>query len=92
MEHRIAVMFGYLIGAARDPYSNQNMEGILAPWIKWSKTLSETAGASQLRSELQRTVNVVIELATDDREFRSRRGLNELAFKRIELAGEINFS
>ncbi|MCO7055334.1 KAP family P-loop NTPase fold protein [Pseudomonas juntendi] len=92
LEHRIAVMFGYLIGAARDPYFKNNMEGVLAPWIKWSKMLSETAGASQLRSELQRAVTMVIEFATEDREFRSRRGLNELAFKRIELAGEINFS
>ncbi|HFS0815195.1 KAP family P-loop NTPase fold protein [Pseudomonas aeruginosa] len=92
LEHRIAVMFGYLIGAARAPHSNQNMDGILAPWIKWSKTLSETSGASQFRSELQRAVDVVIELATEDRQLRGRRGLNKLAFKRIELAGEINFS
>ncbi|ROL67403.1 hypothetical protein BHU25_17965 [Pseudomonas vranovensis] len=92
LEHRIAVMFGYLIGAARDPYSKQSMETILTPWKEWSKTLAEAADASQIRSELQRTVNVVIELATEDREFRNRRGLNELAFNRIELAGEINFS
>ncbi|KQN54571.1 hypothetical protein ASE98_16510 [Pseudomonas sp. Leaf48] len=92
LEHRIAVMFGYLIGAARDPHSNQSLESVLAPWKKWSEMLSEAAEASQLRSELQRTVNVVIELATKDRELRSRRGLNELAFKRIELVGEINFA
>lgn len=92
LEHRIAVMFGYLIAAARDPYSKQNMETVLAPWEEWSRALSEAAKKSQLQSELQRTVNLVIELATDDREFRNRRGLNELAFKRIELAGEINFS
>ncbi|MDD1978510.1 KAP family P-loop NTPase fold protein [Pseudomonas tussilaginis] len=92
LEHRIAVMFGYLIAAAKDPYSNQSMEEVLAPWIKWSKTLTEIADASQVQSELQRAVNMVIELANGDREFRMRRGLNELAFKRIELAGEINFS
>lgn len=92
LEHRIAVMFGCLIAAAKDPYSNQSLEGVLAPWINWSKSLSDTTGVSQVPSELQRTVNVVIELANGDREFRSRRGLNELAFRRIELAGEINFS
>lgn len=92
LEHRNAVMFGYLISAARDPYSNQGIDELLAPWIKWSEQLSETASTSPTRSELQRTVNVVIEVATEDREFRRRRGVNELAFRRIELAGEINFS
>ncbi|MEC6744604.1 P-loop NTPase fold protein [Pseudomonas qingdaonensis] len=92
LEHRIAVMYGYLIGAARDPYSQQSLDNILAPWRQWYKTLAETANASQTGSELQRAVNVVIELATEDREFRSRRGLNQLAFNRIELAGEINFT
>ena len=92
LEHRIAIMFGYLIGAARDPYSNKIMEQVLAPWIKQSSTLSETAGTSQARSELQRTVDVVIEFATENRDLVRRRGLNELAFNRIELVGEINFS
>ena len=90
-EHRIAVMFGYLLRPAIDSQSKEGMEKVLAPWKEWHGQVAEMEKSSY-PSDFQRAIKAVLEFATDDREFRGRRGISTVVFNRIELAGEINFS
>lgn len=90
-EHRVAVMFGYLIRLAIDSQSKDGVEKILAPWKQWHGQVAEMEKSSY-PSDFQRAIKAVLEFADDDREFRGRRGVSAVVFNRIELAGEINFS
>lgn len=90
-DHRIAVMFGYILRAAINPNSRDTMEKVLLPWKQWHGQMAEMDKSSYPSDQL-RAIKTVIEFATEDREFRGRRGVNGIVFNRIELAGEINFS
>lgn len=83
LDHTMAVVAGYLIGAARDRYDDQSLESLTAPWKGWLDSIEQN---DKSREE----VALVLTIASDRREFFSRGGVRELTFNRIELVHKIN--
>ncbi|QTD35900.1 KAP family P-loop NTPase fold protein [Pseudomonas fluorescens] len=84
-DHSMAVVVGYLIAAARDPYEQVSVEHLITPWRDW-------AGQMPDKDPQQVVVRTVVEFASDARDFRRRREMQKLASSRIELVNKMDIS
>jgi len=84
-DHSMAVVVGYLIAAARDPYEQVSVEYLITPWKDWVGQMSD-------KDPQEAVVRTVVEFASDARDFRRRREMQKLAFSRIELVNKMDIS
>lgn len=81
----MAVAIGYLIVAARDPNHQVSIEHITAPWKNWLDNMS----VNDVRKGI---VTTLLEVASDPRNIGRRRGIQSLAFSRIELVNKLDIT
>jgi hypothetical protein len=84
-DHPMAVVAGYLIAAARDPYGHTSIENLITPWRGWYEKIADN-------DPQKSAVQTVIDFASDAKEFRRRREIQKLAFSRIELVNKMDVS
>ncbi|WP_207283948.1 P-loop NTPase fold protein [Pseudomonas sp. FW300-N2F2] len=84
-DHSIAVVVGYLIAAARDPYERASVEHLIIPWRDWIGQMPD-------KDPQEAVVRTVVEFASDARDFRHRREMQKLASSRIELVNKMDVS
>lgn len=84
-DHSMAVVVGYLIAAARDPYEQVSVEYLIAPWKDWIGQMPD-------KDPQEAGVRTVVEFASDARDFRRRREMQKLASSRIELVNKMDVS
>jgi hypothetical protein len=84
-DHSMAVVVGYLISAARDPYEQVSVEKLIAPWKEWYEQMIDKGSQRAI-------VSTVVEFASDSRDFRRRTEMQKLAFSRIELVHKMDVS
>ncbi|MCF5686771.1 hypothetical protein [Pseudomonas sp. PA-1-3F] len=84
-DHSMAVVVGYIIAAARDPYEQVSVEHLIVPWRDW-------VGQMLDKDPQEAVVRTVIDFASAARDFRRRREMQKLAFSRIELVNKMDVS
>ncbi|MCQ2997234.1 KAP family NTPase [Pseudomonas syringae] len=84
-DHSMAVVVGYLIAAARDPYEQVSVEHLIIPWRDWFGRMPD-------KDPQEAVVRTVVDFASDDRDFRRRREMHKLASSRIDLVNKIDVS
>ncbi|TNB77754.1 NTPase KAP [Pseudomonas sp. Fig-3] len=85
LNHQMAVVVGYLIAAARDPYEQVPVEHLITPWRNWLIQMPE-------KDPQEAVVRTVVEFASDARAFRGRSEMQKLASSRIELVNKMDVS
>lgn len=84
-DHEMAVVVGYLIGAARDSYGRVSVENLITPWKDWhARMLSDDRQLDAVRT--------IIDLASDAGIFRRRAKIHKLASARIDLVNKLHIS
>lgn len=84
-DHSMAVVVGYIIAAARDPYEQVSVEHLIVPWRDWLGQMLD-------KDPQEAVVRTVIDFASAARDFRRRREMQKLAFSRIELVNKMDIS